>query len=622
MNFKTYLFDFLKANLVWLLAYQILRLAFALKYYDFNFINWSKIFEIIYWGFRIDFTGLILFNTFYVFVYLFNQVTLKQASIDSINRHVYISLNLFFIALNIVDLIYFEYNNRRLSANNLHLLTNAFGSFYGTIKMYWLPFIIGLMGIITLYRFQHKILKSETQHLENLSTKKTMFLMSILLLLTFHFATEKYFFRPITPTTALLYCDAQYQPVVNNTTLNILYSAYKGNNTVEKKSYFTDNHLHAIFTLNRDFYSDNAFSRKNVVVFLMESISYEHLEDERIMPFLSKIKEQSLDFSHVYQNGHESVHGSVAVFTSIPPIIDEPLYMSDFASIKYNAIGSIMRDKGYSNHFFLGAEYNHFNFSKLAKMLDIEHYHSGEAFFDKTNFDGTWGLYDAYFLDYFSKNLSTIKQPFFSIFYNISTHPPFVLPRNIEQKYKNLTLNEQEKCILYFDESLSNFFAQNSNAEWFNNSIFLFISDHTLILNKKRTIENFSEDIHIPFFIYDPSADVTRKIDRYGQQLDFIPTLLDYLNYSGRYQAFGKSLLQENDHNYFITMDKGVLRYQSKTCILGFDFSNDRVAYAFNKNEDNWIKIQNYDSLKFEIDFTKAFVQRYFKVLSQNSMTP
>ncbi|MEZ5023253.1 MAG: hypothetical protein R2728_08350 [Chitinophagales bacterium] len=55
-------------------------------------------------------------------------------------------------------------------------------------------------------------------------------------------------------------------------------------------------------------------------------------------------------------------------------------------------------------------------------------------------------------------------------------------------------------------------------------------------------------------FIYDPQNQQQNLVTEVTQQLDVIPTLLDYLNYSGDWISFGRSAIEKNNEYRFTTM--------------------------------------------------------------------
>src|SRR3990170_35005 len=138
--------------------------------------------------------------------------------------------------------------------------------------------------------------------------------------------------------------------------------------------------------------------------------------------------QKSMVCTNSFENGHESAKGVVAALASIPPFLDEPFYMSDYNSIPFNGIGTILKKEGYQTNFFLGADEDHFNFGKLCRMIGIDNYYSKEDYNHPEHDDGTWGIYDEYFFQNFAEKMSGNPTPFLSVLYNISSHPPFAIP--------------------------------------------------------------------------------------------------------------------------------------------------------------------------------------------------
>ena len=56
-------------------------------------------------------------------------------------------------------------------------------------------------------------------------------------------------------------------------------------------------------------------------------------------------------------------------------------------------------------------------------------------------------------MKYFADNLNAKKEPFFSTFFSLSSHPPYVLPKNYKNTEKNIL-----ETIKYSDNCMRNFF--------------------------------------------------------------------------------------------------------------------------------------------------------------------
>ena len=58
------------------------------------------------------------------------------------------------------------------------------------------------------------------------------------------------------------------------------------------------------------------------------------------------------------------------------------------------------------------------------------------------DFDGSWGIYDGPFMQFFANGLNSKDEPFFSTFFSLSSHPPYILP---DSYLRELHENEKSK---------------------------------------------------------------------------------------------------------------------------------------------------------------------------------
>ncbi|MES3036877.1 MAG: sulfatase-like hydrolase/transferase, partial [Bdellovibrionota bacterium] len=93
------------------------------------------------------------------------------------------------------------------------------------------------------------------------------------------------------------------------------------------------------------------------------------------------------------------------------------------------------------------------------------------------DFDGTWGIFDGPYLQYFRRKLSEKPQPFFASVFTLSSHQPYTLPKSERGKYpKGPT--ENLESIQYADNALKEFFLASEKEPWFDNTLFIITGDH------------------------------------------------------------------------------------------------------------------------------------------------
>ena len=184
---------------------------------------------------------------------------------------------------------------------------------------------------------------------------------------------------------------------------------------------------------------EGAMKKKNVVIFILESISRGYLlpgdPQKAVSPFFDSIISQSIFFPNGFANGFNSNQGIVSILGGLPAFLDEPFYYSVYANTPLHGIGNILEEKGYSTNFFMGAKRDHFGFEKIGRMAGIEEFYWRDQFNDENAFDGNWGIFDEPFLQYGADILSKKKEPFFAVFFKISSHPPFTIPASHKQDF-------------------------------------------------------------------------------------------------------------------------------------------------------------------------------------------
>jgi phosphoglycerol transferase MdoB-like AlkP superfamily enzyme len=611
----------LKLWLLLLAVYFLLRVCFAFTYFNPAHFSFSEIFSLFYWGLRLDFAALfyiniLFFGFYFVLVPFFNPPwrVMLSATVFSL-------INLPFIALNFIDLVYFRYNLRRSTVDIFYALGDSVHSFGALFRQYWFVLLSFIIVSILFIKIVMKIFGEE----KTIKQEKwyTKWLVPLAFIGTCLLVARGWESRPIAPSTALLHADASLQPLVNNSTLNLLYSKLRSTTRLDRKNYFTTSQLDSIYTIRRHYAHDSGFQKKNVVLFVLESLSADFFAagpHRARTPFFDSLMQQSTICTNAFANGSESVKGMTAILGSIPPFTDEPLFISNYSSVPFNGIGTLLKQEGYSTLFFHGAEYDHFNFAKLCRMVGIDQYYSKDTYHHPEQDDGSWGIYDEYFFPYFAAIVSTQKQPFFSVLFNTSSHPPFAIPAARKNRFTIQGQSAQLNAVSYVDDCFRALFEKIKTQPWFHNSVFVFVADHTLIENIDRKSYLYKA-FHIPFFIYDPQHPGQVMIDEPVQQLDVVPTILDRLNYSKPFMSFGNRIRANDTTDRRFAIHRVYNAYQliDTAGIAGYEDQSGNTLYYYDRRADSALARNLYPPetpvIRQNIDLIKAILQRFHNSL-------
>ena len=612
-----------------LAIYTVLRIFFWQAHFS-NDIPSVLVWKIFYWGLRLDLSAIILINIPLWLFLLFVEPSVKNPRrAISVGMFLLMILNLPFIALNIIDVAYFSFNLRRSTVDILNILPEsetAWSMFFGR---FWYLILFFIVLFCLLWLIARVIFRHNTYYTK---IRKPLSRRSIaggtLLLVIFALLVRGWAARPLSPSTPLLYLPAQFQPLSENSTITFLYSLVRHQSALEEKKYFSEAALDSLFQIKRHYASSIAFQKKNVIVFVLESFSYSLIADNSALkastPFLDSLLNTSIVCSNAFANGLESNKGLVALLTGIPPLMDEAYYHSAYSNNPFRGVGTLLKEKGYTTNFFMGASPDHFGFGKLCKLVGIDHYYSEKEYGNSKDHDGNWGIFDHKFLPYAASVIKKNTSPSFSIIFNVSSHDPFKLPDDVKPAVTIPGQNAQQNSVTYVDYSLRLFFDGVKTTDWYKNSIFLFVADHALTsdINPRKILYTAFQ---IPFFIHVPYSGKSMQIRKTVQQLDLVPSILDLMHYDQPFMSFGRSI-QDSTERFVTNKIFGNYQIMDSTYLLGYSEQNEQPVYLYDYRTDPELKrnllneagsFQSRGRLERKL---KAILQRYNNSLLKHDL--
>ncbi|MFO0322824.1 MAG: LTA synthase family protein [Bacteroidota bacterium] len=325
-------------------------------------------------------------------------------------------------------------------------------------------------------------------------------------------------------------------------------------------------------------------------------------------PFLDSLISVSTYYNNAFANGKSSINGIPAIISSMPTYMEDPYLNSTYSNNTLNGLPLLLKQKGYHTSFFHGATNGSMNFNSYAKSAGYDIYFGRTEYDNDLDYDGQWGIWDEPFLMRMAKEIKTFKEPFFTTVFTLSSHHPYKVPKKYNNKFPKGSL-EIHESIGYADYSLRSFFNHIKNSHWFQNTLFVLSADHTAV-SEDPFYGNSVGQYSIPIIFYKPGQK-GEIINKNIQQIDIMPTILDFLNYDKTYFSFGKSVLAVgnlpivyyNSPNYNLINDSMV-----------YLFNHFKITEAYNFKADSNLSIPLQGKyLKKELDATN-----YFKALRQN----
>jgi phosphoglycerol transferase MdoB-like AlkP superfamily enzyme len=607
----------------------VIMLIARVTFYITNSSSFADVgFMDFFWGSWFDVITICLFFLAYVGLYML-PIPIRHHTWYRITFKVgFMLLAGFMLFLNLIDISYFPFTQKRSTADLMGTVSTGsdFGQLAGTfLAENWhllLLFIVLMLIIERFYRFS-----SDSAEKSTLSTWKFQrinwiwFLIVIpLMILIGRGGTRPV---PIGILDATAYTSSQNTALVLNTPFTFLKTiSVKG---IEQKHYFSieqeENYFSPIHTSEpANILPDST----NVVILVLESFGKEFVGilngdgQESYTPYLDSLMAESMYYEYAFANGKKSNESIPAILASIPSLTSQPYSSSQYGDNDIYALPSILKDNGYSTAFYHGATNGSMLFDSFSKRAGMEFYFGRNEYGNEDHFDGTWGISDAYFNPWSAKKMSELKQPFCSLLFNTSSHHPYYFPEEFRKFTKE---GPQEICaaISYSDYALRLFFEEAKKQDWYENTLFVFVADHSpASISHQYNLR--TEMYRIPLGFYHPKGFIkAEKRSEIAQQLDVFPTILDLLNVKSTYYSFGSSLLQSTEKYGIAHLEESYYYFNGEQMMI---FNKDQAQNLLNFTKGSIVTeedLPNYSSvMKERENRLKAILQRYSRDLISN----
>lgn len=566
-----------------------------------------------------DLSAIVYINLLYIILFIPTLYARVNKAYEKILLYVFVFTNFVGILFNIIDIEYFRFQKKRTGFELFSGENDILKLLPSYIKDYWWLLIItfGLTYLLfRMYKNSEKINSKESKPYLALKTISIVIYLGVLVLVA-RGGTQT---KPIQTLSAAQWGNSQNAPLVLNTPFTILQSI--GKKTLTEKFYFTDKELSQYFNLRKDYASTILFEPKNVVVIILESFSNEYIGEmnkkTKYSPFLDSLFKEGYLFENAFANGKKSNEAMPSIIASLPSLLDEAYTGSVYQNNELSSLPIALKSKGYYSAFFHGGYNGTMNFDAFAKKAGYDEYFGMDEYDNTSDYDGHWGIYDEPFMQFFARTLGSAPKPFFATLFSLSSHPPFSIPEEYQNKYKDID-SDKHKSFLYTDQSLRKFFDYAKTKKWYYNTLFVILPDHTPDAEEEYYDTKVSY-YKIPILFYDPARNWKARSNKIASQIDVMPSVLDYLHYDKPFNSFGKSLWVEDGKNYAINYRDGV--YQIIDSSYVFQYSDDKEMALYNYQND-WFLTQNIKDVEVEKKeqlkkILQAYIQKFNVTLKNN----
>ncbi len=236
----------------------------------------------------------------------------------------------------------------------------------------------------------------------------------------------------------------------------------------------------------------------------------------------------------------------------------------------------------YNTLFIQTDEARQEHMDKISKYLEFNEFYSKENIPILNKYPNFEKGFDKDGFEFLYNQINSQKDKFFAVFYTSSTHMPY--DTVLDEKTKIFEGNNQVEQYLnrvsYVDNAMGDFFSKASKEEWFNNTIFLFFSDHNAIFSDM--VNRKDDELYKNFLIiYAPNLIKPQIINDIATQEDILPTLLHISGSNDYFSSSGSSIFDKERQN------KKVI------------YSKDGIAYLIDKNKKSIHNIFDIYKKKF-----------------------
>jgi len=630
------------SNVLLVLAlYSLLRVGcYAVNTDMFPNVDGGHLWEILCGGVRFDLTAVLYLSSLYVIGMLLPLPANWRN--NAVYQRVLVWLfwipNAIGLIVNTIDIVYIRFTDRRTTCTFFQEFANDDNLWriagQGAAE-YWPVTLMGIAALALLFLCARKRAEiAEGRKAVYYVREAVIFAVTIYMCVIGIRGGFGRYTRPITISNAMQYVNTPRETaLVLNTPFSLMKSLE--NTVYVEPQYFPAEelaeHMNPVHErkayprlLDSDDHRQSSALKggeMNVVVIILESFSKEYIgfynRDiagyEGFTPFLDSLLEQSVTYEYSYASGRKSIDAMPSILSSIPSLI-EPYIVTPYSTNSVSSIADCLKRKGYQTAFFHGAPNGSMGFQAYARSAGFDQYFGMDEFGDKSQYDGTWAIWDEPFLQYFAETMTEMQEPFMTAVFTASSHHPFKVPKEYEGRFAKGTKPIHE-AVGYADYALRRFFETASRQPWFERTLFVLTADHTneLTLPEYTNARGLYE---VPIAFYHPKSTYYTK-HRYEvvSQTDIMPSVLCYVDYDEPYVAFGEDALTTiKTHPYAVCYNAPLYQIFSDSLLVQFD--GEQVVAVYDYRTDRTLQENIVESVAPEriapmTDYLKAYIQQY-----------
>ncbi len=272
-------------------------------------------------------------------------------------------------------------------------------------------------------------------------------------------------------------------------------------------------------------------TKPNLVILLQESLGAQYFASLGGQPIVQKLetwRDRSFWFEQLYASGTRSARGIEAVVTGFLPTRTSSVIKLEGAQKDFFTLARALKAQGYRTEFIYGGDASFDNMRRFFLSNGFDRVIDQADLLPTAGFSTTWGVSDEDLYARVHKEVASHYregQPFFTLVFSTSNHPPYDFPDGRIQLVEQPKLSHLN-AARYADHAVGSYLERASQSGYWANTLFTVVADHESRSIGKQLVPIFS--FHIPAFIAGGPVK-PRIISRLASQIDLLPTTLSLM---------------------------------------------------------------------------------------------
>lgn len=342
----------------------------------------------------------------------------------------------------------------------------------------------------------------------------------------------------------------------------------------------------------------------NIVFILLESWSADNVESlgglDGITPNFRDLEKEGLLFTDFYSNGWTSDQAMSSIFSSFPVFPYVAIVNQADKSRRLPSLNKTLIT--YNSSYFFGGDLNYGNIKAYLLSNGFEILKDQK---DYTNLpSGRLGVHDEFMFNQYKKELSILAQPFLSTLFTLSSHSPYDFPADHKLSF-NSREDQYVNSVAYTDKCLGDFIQSVKNEDWYSNTLFVIVADHSHNSPKGWRLAQ-KEKFKIPMLWYGEVLKEEFKgevHDKMGSHIDIVPTILSQLNIDDSQYHWGRDLFNMNENvmiPYAFHKGYGIIQPDG---YYAFNEIYQRIIESEGRNSEHELEIKKRAEMFFQSAF-------------------